>query len=72
MEYRDALSYYLELKGITPAELARRIGSPRSTVNALLRGRAKEPTLGKAKAIADALGVSLEEMAAMVYGGEDE
>ena len=72
MEYRDALSYYLELKGITPAELARRIGSPRSTVNALLRGRANEPTLGKAKAIADALGVSLEEMAAMVYGGEDE
>ena len=41
MEYRDALSYYLELKGITPAERARRIGSPSSTVNALLRGRAK-------------------------------
>ena len=68
MEYRDALSYYLDAKGISPAELARRIDSPRSTVDALLKGRAKEPTLGKAKAIADALGVSLEEMACMVYG----
>ena len=71
MEYRDVLYYYLDLKGVTPAELSRRIGSPRSTVDALLKGRAKEPTLGKAKAIADALGVSLEEMADMVYNGPD-
>lgn len=67
MEYKDVLSYYLGERGITPAELARRIESPRSTVDALLKGRAKEPTLGKAKAIADALGVSLEEMASMVF-----
>ena len=52
---------------MTPAELAHAIGSPRSTINALLKGRAKEPTLGKAKAIADALGVSLEEMARKTY-----
>lgn len=67
MEYGKVLYYYLELRDISPAELARRIGSPRSTVNELLKGRVKEPTLGKAKAIADALDVSLEEMAAMVY-----
>ena len=67
MEYRDVLAYYLEKKGMTPSELAHAIGSPRSTINALLKGRAKEPTLGKAKAIADALGVSLEEMARMTY-----
>lgn len=67
MEYKDVLSYYLEKTGITPAELARRIDSPRSTVDALLKGRAKEPTLGKAKAISDALGVSLEEMAEMTF-----
>jgi len=71
VEYRDVLSYYLEKQGISPAELARRIDSPRSTVDALLKGRAKEPTLGKAKAIADALGVSLEEMADMTYGAND-
>ena len=67
MEYKDVIAHYLEDQGISPAELARRIGSPRSTVHALLTGRAKEPTLSKAKAIADALGVSLEEMAAMAY-----
>lgn len=67
MEYKDVLAFYLEKQGVSAAELARRIGSPRSTINALLKGRAKEPTLGKAKAIADALGVSLEEMAAMTY-----
>lgn len=70
MEYRDVLSYYLKEKNISPAELARRIGSPRSTINELLKGRAKEPTLGKAKAIADALGVSLDEMAERTFGGE--
>ena len=67
MEYRDVLAHYLEQSVMTPAELAHAIGSPRSTINALLKGRAKEPTLGKAKAIADALGVSLEEMARMTY-----
>ena len=72
MDYKDVLSYYLKEKGISPAELARRIESPRSTVDALLKGRAKEPTLGKAKAIADALGVSLEEMAEMAFGNADD
>ena len=72
MEYRDVLMHYLNEKGMTPAELAHAIGSPRSTINAILRGRAKEPTLGKAKAIADALGVSLEEMANMTYGDTSE
>ena len=72
MEYKDVLAYYLEASGISPAELARRIDSPRSTVDALLKGRAKEPTLGKAKAIADALGVSLEEMANMTFCSNDE
>lgn len=67
MEYRLVLAHYLEEKGMSPAELAHAIGSPRSTISAFLNGRAKEPTLGKAKAIADALGVSLEEMARMTY-----
>lgn len=67
MEYKDVLAFYLEKTGVSAAELARRINSPRSTIHALLSGRAKEPTLGKAKAIADALGVTLQEMADMVF-----
>lgn len=67
MEYRYVLANYLAERNMTPAELSRAIGSPKSTVSALLSGRAKEPTLGKAKAIADALGVSLDEMARKTY-----
>lgn len=73
MEYGEVLSYYLEKLEMKPAELARRIGSPRSTVDAWLKGRAREPKLSTAKEIADALGVTLEEMANMMYGeGSDE
>lgn len=41
MEYREVLAQYLKEKNISEAELARRIGSPRSTVNAIMIGRAK-------------------------------
>ena len=71
MEYKDVLAYYLETTGISAAELARRIDSPRSTINELLKGRAKDPKLGTAKAIADALGVPLEEMVDMIYNTEE-
>ena len=71
MEYKDVLAYYLKAKGISAAELARRLGSHRSTVNELLKGRAKDPKLGTAKAIADALGVPLEEMVDMLYNSTD-
>lgn len=71
MEYKDVLAYYLDAKGLSAAELARRIDSPRSTVNELLKGRAKDPKLGTAKAIADAFGVPLEEMVAMLYDSPD-
>ena len=71
MEYKDVLAYYLETKKMSAAELARRIDSPRSTVNELLKGRAKDPKLGTAKAIADALGVPLEEMVNMIYDSPD-
>nr|WP_314638712.1 helix-turn-helix transcriptional regulator [uncultured Olsenella sp.] len=72
MEFRYVLSHYLEQRGMTPAELANAIGSPRSTINALLKGNAKEPKLSTAKAISDALGISLEEMARMTFGDENE
>ena len=68
MEYGEVLRCYLEELDVSPAELARRIGSPRSTISALINGRAKEPTLGTAKAIADALGVPLQEMVERIYG----
>lgn len=69
--YAEVLKYYLVKQGITAAELARRMNTSRSSICELTSGRSKSPTLGKAKAIADALGVTLDEMAAMMYE-EDE
>lgn len=62
MRYGDVLKLYLHEKGMTAGELARRIGINRGSVYALMDGRASEPTLTRAKQIADALGVTLQEM----------
>lgn len=67
MEYKDVLSFYMEQKGISMAELSRRADVPKTTINDMLKGRTKEPTLGRAAAIADALGVTLQEMADMAF-----
>ncbi len=67
MEYSDILRYYLKKCNITQAELARRIGgTSRSTIGELMSGRSKTPSVYKAKAIAEALGVSLDEMIDML------
>lgn len=67
MEYADVLRYNLDKCGITQAELARRIGgTSRSTIGELTSGRSKTPSVYKAKAIAEALGVSLDEMTDML------
>jgi len=66
MKYGEVLAYYIEKQGVSAAELARRIGSPRSTVHGLLSGRAKSPTLDTAVAIADALEVPLKDMIKMM------
>lgn len=67
MEYRAVLAYYMEKRDISMAELARKANCPKSSINEIMKGRAKEPTLSRAKAIADALEVSLDEMARMMF-----
>ena len=67
MRHGGVPAHCLEQKDMSPAELAAAVGSPRSTIDALIKGRAKEPALSEAKAIADALGVSLEEMDAKTF-----
>lgn len=62
MTYGEVLEYYIERLNITRSELASRVGMSRGQVTDLITGRTKEPTLSRAKAIADALGVSLQEM----------
>lgn len=62
MTYGEVLSLYLKELNVSQNELARRLDTNTSTVNALIRGRAKSPTLKMAREIASALGVSLQEM----------
>lgn len=62
MTYGEVLNYYIEWTGISRAELARRVGISRGQVSDLISGRTQDPTLTRAKDIADALGVPLQEM----------
>ena len=68
MTYGEVLRSYLDERGLSAGDLARMLGVNRASIYSLLDGRAKEPTLGRAREIADALGVSLQEMADRVYG----
>lgn len=68
MKYGDVLMHYMSVTGLSKAEIARRAGIGRSQITDFCTGRTKEPTLFKAKAIADALGVPLQEMVDMMYG----
>lgn len=69
MTYAEVLRHYLKERGMTSAEIAYAIGVPRSSIHYLLTGKNREPTLGRAKAIADALGVTLQEMVDMMGQG---
>ncbi|MBR3325852.1 MAG: helix-turn-helix transcriptional regulator [Atopobiaceae bacterium] len=62
MTYGEVLSFYLEELDVSQNELARRLKTNPSTINALVKGRARNPTLKMARDIAAALGVSLQEM----------
>ncbi len=66
MTYGEVLKYYLDVTGLSKAEVARRAGIGRSQITDMCAGRTKEPTLLKAKAIADALGVPLQDMVDMM------
>ncbi|MBQ9317401.1 MAG: helix-turn-helix transcriptional regulator [Atopobiaceae bacterium] len=62
MTYGEVVSYYLDLQGVTQSELARRIGTGRQTINSIIKGGRRGPTLDTALAIADALNVPLQAM----------
>lgn len=65
MTFGEALIQIMEEKGIKPAELARLSGVSKQTINELMKGRSKEPTFTKAKALANGLGVPLQVLADM-------
>lgn len=66
MSFGEVVSYYLDALGVSQSELARRIGTGRQTVNSIIKNKGLRPTLDTAVAIADALGVPLQDMVDMM------
>lgn len=66
MTYGEVLDYFLAMNNMNKAELARRVGISKGQVSDLVSGRTREPTLSRAKAIADALGVTIQDMVDMM------
>lgn len=62
MTYGEVVVYYLEQLGISQSELARRMGTGRQTINSIIKGGRRGPTLETALEISDALGVPIQEM----------
>ena len=60
MLYGEVLDRFIHESGLSRAEVARRAGIGRSQITDLINGRTGEPSISKAKAIADALGVSVQ------------
>ena len=61
MTYSKALRLLLARSGMSQADLARATGMSTAYISQLCKGSTKEPTLSKAFAIADALGVKLQD-----------
>lgn len=62
MTFGEVVTYYLEQLDVSQSELARRMGTGRQTLNSIIKGNRRGPRLDTAIAIADALGIPLQEM----------
>lgn len=62
MTYGEVVTYYLNKLGVSQSELARRMHTGRQTINSIIRGGRRGPTLDTALAISEALGVPIQEM----------
>lgn len=64
--FGEVVRYYMEERGMSQSELARRMGTGRQTVNNLLRDNRRGPTLDTAIAVAEAFGVTVDELVSMM------
>jgi transcriptional regulator with XRE-family HTH domain len=65
MTFGEALIQIMSEKGMSVTELAAKSGVRKQTITELIKGRSKEPTFTKAKALANGLGVPLQVLADM-------
>ncbi len=62
MMFGEVLVQLLNERGMTISELSRRSGVRENTIRELAKCRSKDPTLTHAKRMADALGVTLQQV----------
>ncbi len=60
MTFGEVLDQLMTEKDVKTVELSKLSGVSKQTITELRKGRSKEPTFSKAKALADGLGVSLQ------------
>ena len=70
MTYSEALRLLMRERGFEQVDLARAIGSSRSYVSQLMSGKVKEPKLSAAYAIADALGVTVQDFLNLMHSDD--
>lgn len=61
MEIGELISFYRRRSGLTIDELAEKSGVPKSTINKIIGGTTKAPTLENIRAIAKAMGLKLAD-----------
>lgn len=64
--FGEVVRHYMEERGMSQSELARRMCTGRQTVNNLLRDNRRGPTLDTAIAVAEAFGVTVDELVSMM------
>lgn len=66
MTFGEVFQYYMDKVGMTQSEVARKMGTGRQTINSIVKGGRRGPTLETALGIADALGIPLDDMIFMM------
>lgn len=60
--FGEVVRLYMEERGMTQSELARLMGTGRQTINNLLLNNRRGPTLETAVLVAEAFGVTVDEL----------
>lgn len=72
MSFASAFNDLLEERGMSQADFARAAGWQTSYVSQVSRGLVKDPSLTRAKVVANVFGVSLQELYDRSFGDDAE
>ncbi len=64
--FGEVVAYCLSQRGMSQSDLARKIGTGRQTINSIIIGGRRGPTLETAVAIAEALDLTVDDLVAMM------